>query len=161
MNIIKRLSAESTNSRNDMFCEAIYTRDEANYDNFNFVSASCCLRQIDPAGACRRKFCKTGAEVLKARNLSHLKPHVDPPKRRVSREEARKLAEAKSENTARRRNITQVALLRKLEGDMSHETICERLNVDMLTLQSVLVGDKNLRNWTMRKLLKMAARVAA
>jgi hypothetical protein len=131
----------------------------ANYENFNFVAASCCLRQIDPQGACHKKFCKTGAEILAQRNLSHLKPHVDPPKRRVSREEARKLAAAKSENIARRRNITQVALLRKLEGDMSHETICERLKVDMLTLQSVLVGDNNLKHWAARKLVKMAGRV--
>jgi hypothetical protein len=143
-----------------MFCEAIYTRDEANYENFNFVSASCCLRQIDPQGACHKKFCKTGAEVLKAHNLSHLKPHVDPPKRRVSREEARRLAEAKQINTARRRNITQVALLRQLEGDMSLETICERLNIDMMTLQSVLVGDNNLKHWAARKLVKMAGRVS-
>ncbi len=161
MNILDQLAKESHNSKDDIFCPGIFTRAEANYENFNLHSASCALRQIDHAGACRRKFCKTGAEILEARNLSHLKPHVDPPKQRVSREEARRLAAAKQENSARRRNITQVALLRKLEGGMSHETICERLNVDMLTLQSVLVGDKNLKNWTMRKLLKMAAKVAA
>jgi hypothetical protein len=161
MNIIKRLSAESMNAREDMFCSAIYSTPDANHDNYNFWQAQCCLRQISPEGACRRKFCKTGSEILEARNLSHLKPHVDPPKRRVGREEAARLAAAKNENTARRRNITQVALLRKLEGDMSHETICERLNVDMMTLQSVLVGDNNLKHWAARKLVKMAGVVAA